>query len=403
MSIASEITRISENIANAYTSLSAKGATIPQAQNSDNLADTIDSVPSGGGGGTPSYMTDFNNMATILEGLAVAGSQDSRSASQFLEDGYDVSTGSGYRYNVLGFVYDENVSYVYTRSDVFKALKIPSSASYENVGSNYYKVTFTTERWIIVNANSPQYFNAIETLSKKINISGSEFEKLLIPVAVYQYTGSSNNTLDNIYGIFNINKAEGLKYFKFNSTISNITQPTSAGVSAWQFLLRLDNIEELLPKFAGYNTTSKMLVISGSSAKDLCSLASSSQGLYSVLSLIKTGTSIVFDLSSVTATGTANFFPAANNYCTPLPTARDLKIILPSSYSTINLTYKVYNSSYGLDFTHDALKFLADNAPTVTSCTLKLGYNNYGYLTYVPEGQTIMSTFTSKGWTVSTV
>lgn len=403
MSIASEITRISGNIADAYTSLNAKGATMPATQNSANLADTIDSVPTGGGGGTPAYMTDFNNMATILEGLAVAGSQDSRSASQFLEDGYTVAINSGYRYNVLGFVYDETVPFVITRGDVFKALKIPSTASYEIVDSNKYKVTFTTERWIIVNTASPQYFTAIETLSKITSASGSEYEKLLIPVAVYQYRGSSNDTLDNIYGTFNINKAEGLKYFKFKSTISNITQPTSSGVSAWQFLLRLDNIEEILPQFAGYDTNLKMLIISGSSAKDICGLASSSQGIYNVLNFMKTGTSIIFDLSSLTTTGTANFFPSANNYCTPVPTIRDLKIKLPSTYSTVNLTYKVYNSSYGLDFTHDALKFLADNAPTVTSCTLKLGYMNYGYLNYTTEGQTILSTFTSKGWTISTV
>ena len=52
MSIANEITRISGNIAAAYTSLDAKGATMPATQNSENLADTIDSITTGGGGGT---------------------------------------------------------------------------------------------------------------------------------------------------------------------------------------------------------------------------------------------------------------------------------------------------------------------------------------------------------------
>lgn len=44
MTIASEITRISGNIADAYTAAHDKGATLPQVQNSDNLADCIDTI-----------------------------------------------------------------------------------------------------------------------------------------------------------------------------------------------------------------------------------------------------------------------------------------------------------------------------------------------------------------------
>lgn len=49
MSIASEITRIENNISSAYTALDRKGATLPQIQNSANLANTIESIPTGGG------------------------------------------------------------------------------------------------------------------------------------------------------------------------------------------------------------------------------------------------------------------------------------------------------------------------------------------------------------------
>lgn len=48
MSIASEISRINQNIAAAYTACSEKDATMPVAQNSANLADTIDSISIGG-------------------------------------------------------------------------------------------------------------------------------------------------------------------------------------------------------------------------------------------------------------------------------------------------------------------------------------------------------------------
>lgn len=51
MTIASEITRINNNIADAYTAASGKGATLPATQNSANLATCIGSITTGGGGG----------------------------------------------------------------------------------------------------------------------------------------------------------------------------------------------------------------------------------------------------------------------------------------------------------------------------------------------------------------
>lgn len=50
MSIVEQITRIQTNIANAYSSCEAKGATLPEIQNSDNLASVIDSISGSGGG-----------------------------------------------------------------------------------------------------------------------------------------------------------------------------------------------------------------------------------------------------------------------------------------------------------------------------------------------------------------
>ena len=51
MTIASEVTRIKTNIAQAYTALEEKGATIPEVKNSDNLSDAIGSIATGGGSG----------------------------------------------------------------------------------------------------------------------------------------------------------------------------------------------------------------------------------------------------------------------------------------------------------------------------------------------------------------
>lgn len=54
MTVASEITRIKTNIANAYNSASEKGATLPDVQNSDNLATCISSITGGGSSGSSS-------------------------------------------------------------------------------------------------------------------------------------------------------------------------------------------------------------------------------------------------------------------------------------------------------------------------------------------------------------
>lgn len=67
MSIASQIQRINNNIAAAYTVASGKGATMPATQNSANLADCIDSISGGGGasGYTLTLKYQFSNGASM--------------------------------------------------------------------------------------------------------------------------------------------------------------------------------------------------------------------------------------------------------------------------------------------------------------------------------------------------
>jgi hypothetical protein len=51
MTIASEITKLQNNLSDSYTACQSKGATMPVNQNFDNLPDTIDSITGGGGNG----------------------------------------------------------------------------------------------------------------------------------------------------------------------------------------------------------------------------------------------------------------------------------------------------------------------------------------------------------------
>lgn len=59
MSVTSEIQRIQNNIAAAYTVASDKGATLPLTENSYNLADCIDTIITGGGDNTRVFNTNF--------------------------------------------------------------------------------------------------------------------------------------------------------------------------------------------------------------------------------------------------------------------------------------------------------------------------------------------------------
>lgn len=47
MTIASALTKLNTNLINAYTAVDGKGGTLPSAQNMDNLATAIASIPSG--------------------------------------------------------------------------------------------------------------------------------------------------------------------------------------------------------------------------------------------------------------------------------------------------------------------------------------------------------------------
>ena len=70
MTIADEIQRIKTNIENAYTVCNNKGATIPQDQNSDNLADCINSITGDGEGLLESLISeivDGNNPVDVTD------------------------------------------------------------------------------------------------------------------------------------------------------------------------------------------------------------------------------------------------------------------------------------------------------------------------------------------------
>lgn len=59
MSIQDEINRINQNIANTYSALGDMGATLPQTQNSANMASAVRTLPQSGGGDNPVFIVKY--------------------------------------------------------------------------------------------------------------------------------------------------------------------------------------------------------------------------------------------------------------------------------------------------------------------------------------------------------
>lgn len=58
MSVQGEIDRIKGNVAAAYAAVSAKGGVLPETQNSENLSEAIESIPTSGGGSSMEVYDD---------------------------------------------------------------------------------------------------------------------------------------------------------------------------------------------------------------------------------------------------------------------------------------------------------------------------------------------------------
>lgn len=87
MSIASEITRINTNIANAYTKVSEKGGTLPATQNSANLADAIDTITGGSPALPYTELEYIESTGTQSIDTGIVGNQDTGFEADFIMTG----------------------------------------------------------------------------------------------------------------------------------------------------------------------------------------------------------------------------------------------------------------------------------------------------------------------------
>lgn len=157
MSVKSEINRITINISSAYTALAEKGATMPDRQNSENLAETILSVSTGVD--LPELSNPASESEVFLdkeyidsEGNAKTGTMPNNGAISYTMDGINdktVAIPSGYTSGGTVSLTDDIDNHVDTQADLITQIQTALQGKAAGGGSGLP----TQEKTVEINEN----------------------------------------------------------------------------------------------------------------------------------------------------------------------------------------------------------------------------------------------------------
>ena len=364
MTIGTEITRIKTNIENAYTALGEKGATMPEVQNSDNLAETVGSVSADGGGemrghwAVPPAYTKFDKIMEEDAGI--------KGLNYTSRIGFIISNRS---YNLSFKIYRSNSQFILgVKTSDGKEYTCNSDKSDEIIVHNWdFEKDFENNyRWIIVYARSIYDYKIRIDNKDGTEYGGSDFLKQTLYAVVdapgYKtYYGNYASYLTAYGGI--------LESFKFiNDTRIrefNSSTPALYAQSDVPNLKYIPSMEEL-----------------GNPPVTITTLKLTGQ--YTVPNL-----PYGMDLSTVTSDITFGrpaypFYRDIEAYVTIPPV--NIKMNSDSNYGTTT-------------FSRDNWAYIAEHAPTVTDKTITMGTANIAICG--GEDSEIITTLKSKGWTIA--
>lgn len=360
MTISSEITRIKTNIASAYTALEEKGAIMPELMNSNNLAETVGSVKTGGG--TRNYIFD------IIDSIINSYTEDDARFQRII-------TGSQITETLIGYsFYSADTIYVY-KYNSFK-IAIPESATIEDsTDDDYKKIIFTdNERWLISCCDLNNY----PIIKVNVSVLDTSSNKSIINYAnIKNCTG--NVIQKKLSGV--LDGCKNLEDLKVTGI--NFNDATTSVFSSLRFLKDTSVFfNNSINSHVGDTITSRNLSILGDST------------MYNMGILTRWEKfPFVVDFSGYTATDEINFNKVGMSYNKCV----DLKLILPSS---ANINIKFADNTYAyLVLTKESLQYMAEHAPTVENKTLTIGDANIAICG--GTGSEIITTLTNKGWTVN--
>lgn len=426
MTLMSEIERVRDNIAAAYTALDEKGATLPESQNSANLAETIASVPSGGGGAS---FEALKQRVFSIENFSDSGSTK---YSDFVDRGFNCisnycqqnpSAGIAYTSSTdfVGLYFDDDIADFYVRPtsnfDSLWAMIVPEDATAvdlteQSTGGNQtcFSVDLSTaaEKWIILiapnsgvcdmlNFSGTSTFGGgynnhdMEAILSHVrytcikNNSSTELSSSSNNFKVLNYLGANSSVLE---GIDFYRKITGMTYLTDAANINNIFYPRS-----WVFDIK---------KFIEDNFETEVITY-GTTQASASSTKSAFYNSYSKGRRITMAKKfpVILDFSDCSASTSTFYIGNKTNSWTnssPIfgPVIQEMFIIPPD----MNISWKVGEVNTQSNYiTPESIKFFADHAPNVTSKTFTIGSRMIDYINnYDP---TIITTLTSKGWTVN--
>lgn len=442
MSISSEITRISNNIAAAYTALDEKGATLPESQNSANLADTIASVPSGGGGGGTedfdraafySKIEEMNNILITRDEEYNPGRMERALQNGFIEKKSSSGDQDPDWFYILQLRYDtkcitfqarnstDSIAFwcpsecnVYT-SDGLGRVTNTSDTSEKRVTIEF---TGDEDRTVIIGVrtvNSNNLTLGLYSVFSSLNAptGGKDLTPYIRACHVYlpyhekRRTDATHGSLLNTYSFSHIlGSAKIFSFEKPNNTWNKLENDTVWDLS--NFNNSLDDTSVFAEVYSSNFFDAELGVFKLPS--DYLSSFKSNLSRYMQVYSHGSGNGLfpfIVDFSSYTNSSEITFggYTQLTSTASAAAQLTTMYIKLPS---TANVNMGVYdggatNAFSSLQLTYKSWQYLAENAPSVTGKTLKVGYQFYNLAKtlQVPSYKAITDTLEGKGWTVS--
>lgn len=386
MTIASEVTRIKTNIAQAYTTLEEKGATIPEVKNSDNLSDTIGSIATGGGNGDYEYRNGwlvpqlYRDLDTLVENYGSNTPNRIQCGSSTSAMGKD----STY---IKGIVFTEdvnNITILYANTNI-KYYVIPEDAVVEKSYGNYYKITFNTDRWIIFDFcmdNSQSITYGISLLNNFQDGNGGVYASFIKYISIKSLKSSMSFLTPTAMGHFNLDDIHIIGEHAKNTKIN------------YSYIISCKNLQNPLCLLDILDVPTLEDTSDTWNGQTLQYMGSTLASYHASKLLDYVKFPIILDLSEYTKTGTLTL---GGNDSEGTCRLTHLKMVLPS---TCSVALKAGNGTWQnpvLDI--ESYQFIAEHAPTVSGLTFTMGSMAKKYCNAIDTS--IVTTLTNKGWTVA--
>lgn len=247
MSIATQITRINNNIKAAYSSLENKGAVLPQSQNSANLTSTIDTIPQDDSSAVTTINKNVNFVGMsiwwydgrTLDSSGFCGGVTAKGYQTLLKEQFTFSSAKNYCYS--GYSLGATAA-----SDAYSIMESAASSWTGSAGDIWTLDTITNDfkRNIPIgtfsnyenNTGNTTYYGALRAFKDRVNTLSGSTAIVICSNALRRnnsgYTSTSQNTAghtltDYEYALMNVAARNGW-YFVDQFRLSGVTDDSIA-------------------------------------------------------------------------------------------------------------------------------------------------------------------------------